>query len=420
VTDAAPAPPQTESQVPSGSLLWRDPRWWRYITTAGLSGTANGVGEVAVPSFLLIEQGAAIMGLYLAGVTLSNLLALPAAGILADRLPRGALIRAGYMVSAIAPLLLLLPDSTAAVVAAAVTTGGGWALASPASRAGLADLAGLANLARAQGSVSALQNVIGIAAPGLGGAAIVWWTADGVLSAQATLLILAAAVAPSLPAVRKADHADGVDRTARTSLRSVFRPLWLRAGLTQTALQVLLGFAPGVILIRVVATDRYGAEGLGLVFSAAAGAALAGTVLAALVTPRRPGLWANLGFVAYVPVFAVLAVDVPLPLFVAAVVVGGVGISLHGVWWYVALNVASSPDVRGRVQAMDSTVTRVMEPVGMAAAVPVSAVVGVSALAGVGAAVFLLAPLLTLLVPGFITYGKTGSVTRPAPARRRH
>lgn len=410
VTDIAA--PQAGPQDPGRSPLWRDTRWWRYITTKGLSATASGVGMVAIPSFLLIKQGVAVMGVYLGGVTLTTLLALPAAGVLADRVPRGALIRAGYVLSAAFPLLLLWSDGAVTVVAAAITSGCGGALGAPASRAGLADLAGVADLARAQGSVAALQNAIGIAAPGLGGVAIAWWTADGVLLVQAAVFALAAVATPSLPAAGEAAHADGVDRAARTPLRSVFRPPWLRAGLAQTALQVLLGFSPGVILIRVVATERYGTEGLGLVLSSAAGAALAGTVLAALVAPRRPGLWANLGFVAYVPVFAVLAVNVPLPLFLAAVVVGGVGISLHGVWWYVALNVASSPDVRGRVQAVDSTVTRALEPVGMVAAAPVSAVVGVSAVAGVGAAVFLLAPLLTLLVPGFITYGATGSVAR--------
>ncbi|MFB6981603.1 MFS transporter [Streptomyces scopuliridis] len=406
------AQPQKQSQDLSRRLLWRDPRWWRYITTAGLSGTATGMGEIALPTFLLIEQGTAVMGLFLAGVSLSNLLALPLAGKLADRLPRGALIRAGYVLSAIAPLLLLWSDSKAAVVAAAVTMGGGWAMGTPASRAGLADLVGLPNLARAQGTVSALQNVIGIAAPGLGGAAILWWTADGLLSVQAAASLLAAVATPGLPKASKADHDDTVDRK---QLRRVFRPLWLRAGLAQTALQVLLGFAPGLVLMRIVATERYGSEGLGLVLSAGAGAALVGSVVAALVTPRRPGLWANLGFVSYVPVFAVLAIDVPLPLFMAAVLLGGVGISLHGVWWYVALNVASPPETRGRVHAVDATVTKVLEPVGMGAAAPVSAIVGVSALAGVGAAVFLLAPLLALLVPGFTTYGKTGSVTRPDP-----
>lgn len=396
--------------------MWRDRRWWRYITTAGLSGTAVGMGEIALPSFLLIAQGTAVMGLFLGGVSLSNLLALPLAGKLADRLPRGALIRAGYLVSATGPLLLLGSDSRAAVVVAAVTLGGGSALGTPASRAGLADLVGLPNLARAQGSVSALQNVIGIAAPGLGGAAIVWWTADGLLWVQAAAFLLAAVATPGLPNAGEADQDDAGDRNAEKRLRRVFRPLWLRAGLAQTALQVLLGFAPGLVLMRVVATERYGSEGLGLVLSAGAGSALAGTLVAALVKPRRPGLWANLGFVSYVPVFAVLAVNVPLPLFMAAVIFGGVGISLHGVWWYVALNVVSPSETRGRVHAVDATVTGMLEPVGMAAAVPVSAVVGVSALAGVGAAVFLLAPLLALLVPGFITYGRTGSVTRSAPS----
>ncbi|MER8073627.1 hypothetical protein ABTZ59_35915 [Streptomyces sp. NPDC094034] len=59
-----------------------------------------------------------------------------------------------------------------------------------------------------------------------------------------------------------------------------------------------------------------------------------------------------------------------------------------------------------------AAVTRIVEPVGMAGAVPATAVVGVGAVAGLGAVVFLLAGSLTLLVPGFSRYGEAGPVRR--------
>jgi MFS family permease len=406
MTDAASPTSRRFEASGSPSPMWRDRRWWRYLTTKGLSAVANSVGQVAIPSFLILERGAAVMGVYLGVVTMTTAICLPVSGYLADRAPRGALIRTGYVVSASAPVLLLVGSSDGAAVAiAAVITGAGVALGAPASRAGLADLVRATDLSGAQGSIAGLQNIIGIIAPAVGGAMILWWSANGLLMAQTGAFVLAAGCTPRLPRIRTKADTTSLVQPERTQLRTVLRPLWLRAGFTQTGIQVLLGFAPGLVLIRVVATERYGSDGLGLVLSASAVAALAGTTLAALVKPQRPGLWANVGFMVYAPVFATLALNVPLPVMVAAIVIGGVGISLHGVWWYAALNQACPPDARGRLHAADAAVTRIMEPVGMTTAVPVADVVGVGAMAGLGAAVFLLAAALTLLVPGFSRYG---------------
>ncbi len=46
----------------------------------------------------------------------------------------------------------------------------------------------------------------------------------------------------------------------------------------------------------------------------------------------------------------------------AAVVVGGVGITLHGVWWYTPLNHACPPDARGRLH--DAAVPGLWSPSG--------------------------------------------------------
>ncbi|MGW3166873.1 MFS transporter [Streptomyces sp. NPDC001142] len=408
MSDATPSEPRK-------ALLWRDRRWWRYLLTKGLSAIANGVGQVALPSFLIVERGAALMGLYLGAVTLATALCLPLTGNLADRAARGALIRGGYVVSAIAPILLLTGtgDSTVVAVAAAIT-GVGVALGMPASRAGLADLVRADDLSRAQGTVVGLQNIIGIVAPAIGGVVIALWSANGLLMAQIGAFVLAAVCTPALPRAKTTAESKG--RAGITALRTVLRARWLRAGFVQASAQILLGFAPGLVLIRIVATERYGSEGLGLVLSASAVAALAGTTLAAVTKPARPGLWANLGFMVYVPVFLTLAFPVPLSVMLAAVVVGGVGISLHGVWWYTALNHACPPDVRGRLHAVDAGVTRIVEPVGMAGAVPAVALVGMGAVAGLSAVVFLLAGSLTLLVPGFSRYGAAGARPPKAPA----
>lgn len=413
---AEPSP--LPSDLPSATAsnrelpLRRDLRWWRFLAAHAVASVADQVGLIAVPVFVLWRQGAAAMGVFLGVAALTLVVLLPVGGMLADAAPRGAVIRLGYLLSAISPALLLFSPpgpGLLSLVAAAVTSGGGGALVSPALRAGLADLVHPRHLAKTYGTLAVVQNIVAVVAPALSGITILSWSADGLLSAQLSACVLAACCTPRLPRSHLTSTGGGIRFLRRGMLRKAMRPLWLRAGIIQTSIQVALGFAPGLVLIRVVGTERYGIEGFGLILSASAAAALVGTSMAALRMPSRPGLWANLGFVAYVPVFVLLAVEVPLPLFLAAIFVGGVGISLHGVWWYTALNDSTAEEARGRVNAVDASVTRVLEPLGLSAAVPVAGLIGISGLAGLGAAVFTIVPLLTLAVPGFIRYGRRTS-----------
>ncbi|MGI5521558.1 hypothetical protein ACQEUX_11435 [Micromonospora sp. CA-259024] len=196
------------------------------------------------------------------------------------------------------------------------------------------------------------------------------------------------------------------------------RTPWIRTGLIRTSVQILLSFAPGLVLIRVVSTDRYGSAGLGAILAVSAAAALIGTVVAAIQIPRLPGLWANIGFVCYTPVFICILIPVPLWVFVAAIGVGGIGISLHGVWWYAAPNEGVAVGLRGRVNATDLMTTKLLEPAGMALAIPATSHLGMQSICLIGATTFMAAPALALLTNGFPQYGRHLSPA-PSPVERK-
>ncbi|MFI2710822.1 MFS transporter [Micromonospora sp. NPDC018662] len=379
----------------------------RFLATKTVSSLANGVGAVALPVYLLADSGPLAMGLFLSISTLATLAMLPVAGILADRLPRGRLIRLGYAVSAASPVALLVLDGVPRVeILGAALAGAGGALGSPATRAGLADLVGPGQLAAAQGLVSSTQNIVSILTPALAGVFLTTSPPAVLLVAQTVTFGFALLLTPHIGRAVDQPRAEGPTDAERSATRLIRRTPWIRTGLIQTSVQILLGFAPGLVLIRLVSTDRYGSAGLGAILAVSAGAALVGTVVAAVQMPRLPGLWANLGFVCYTPVFLCLVVDVPLWTFVAAIAVGGVGISLHGVWWYAAINEGVAVGLRGRVNATDLMTTKLLEPVGMALAIPASSQLGLRTVCLIGATTFLVAPVLALLTRGFPQYGQ--------------
>lgn len=67
-----------------------------------------------------------------------------------------------------------------------------------------------------------------------------------------------------------------------------------------------------------------------------------------------------------------LAVDVPLPVLCAAIVVGTFGVSFHGVWWHAAINRRFAPELRGRINVLDQLSAKLLEPIGMALAIPLA------------------------------------------------
>jgi MFS family permease len=391
----------------------------RFLATKTVSSLANGVGSVALPVYLLADSGPLAMGLFLSVSTLATLATLPLAGPLADAFPRGRLIRLGYAVSAAAPIVLLAgADLPYVEILGAALAGAGGALGSPASRAGLADLVETGQLAAAQGLVSSTQNIVSILTPAVAGLFLTTSPPAPLLLAQTVAFLFALLLTPSIGLPAELAQAPTPTAAERSATRLIRRTPWIRTGLIQTSMQILLGFAPGLVLIRVVSTDRYGSAGLGIILAVSAGTALIGTVAAAVQIPRLPGLCANIGFVCYTPVFICIFVPVPLWVFISAIGVGGVGISLHGVWWYAAINEGVAVGLRGRVNATDLMTTKLLEPVGMALAIPATSHLGLRAVCLIGATTFVVAPVLALLTKGFPSYGWSLSPA-PGPVERK-
>ena len=400
--------------------LLRRPLFRRLWSAHAVSTAGTGMSLLVIPIFLLNEFGAFAIGLSLGAQTLVRLVGMPCAGVLADRVPRSLLIRAGYLASAagMAGLVLSPRVGLSLVIVSGAVSGAGIALVNPTVRATLPDVVPLASLERAQGLFNVTWNVAWLAGPALAGAAI------ALIDLRVLLLVdLACYAVASLlvPAVRVEAKAAAAETPApgglRDAVRAVRRVPWVGAGMLQAAAQILLGFGPSLVLILVVTPDRYGEQALGVVLSVAAASRLAGIAVAVRWRPARPGLVANLGFVTYAVMPPCIAFFVPFPVFLVVLFVTGAAISLHDVWWYAALNSRFPAHMRGRINALDLTVTGCVEPAAMGVAVPLATAVGLTAVCLVGAAAFLVIPLAALAVPGLARYADPGE--RVAQRRRR-
>ncbi|MFE4538076.1 MFS transporter [Streptomyces scopuliridis] len=373
-----------------------------------ISSAGTGVSLVAFSVYLFDEFGAGAVGYFMATVAFARLVLLPYGGVLADKRSRAGLIRMGYGLSAVGTsIIILIPDlGMSAVLACAFLQGAGYALFSPAIRALLPDLVPLDRLEEARGRLSATEGLFSLIGPALGGIAVTLFDSEVVIMVDAIGFVLAMAVVPSLSRPSSAaptQHAR--PGSFRESLQAISKIPWVSFGMLQAATQILFGFAPSVVLLRIVAEERYSSGGLGILLAASGAGTLAGTLIATRWKPRLPGLVANLGFISYVAVELCIGFPASLTLFTASIFFACIGISFHGVWWYAALNRQFPSGMRGRVNSVDESITGSLEPVGMALAVPAVHLIGIEAIGVIGALTFVVAPLGALAVKGLPGYG---------------
>ncbi|WP_197289868.1 MFS transporter [Saccharothrix sp. NRRL B-16348] len=390
----------------AGELLV-DKRFRRFFLGYATSLIGSSMAPVAM-TFAVLDSGASAtdLGLVFASGVVSTIVFLVAGGVLADRVPRRAVMVGADLVSATAQFVFaaLVFTGTAelwSMALLAAVRGGASAFYQPALAAMPADLVAGDQLQRANSFLALAKAVPEVAGPAVAGVLVAVGGSGVVLVTDGASYLVSAVF---LAGVRVPSRTGGARRRLLTDLRegwTEFRSRrWLWVGVVQLALWNLVVVAPFLVLGPVIArSDLGGASAWGAIAAAqGAGAVLAGVVLLRLHIRRTLLVIAFLQL-AWVGVLVLLASRAPLSLIVAAAFAVGFSTGAFNALWRTTEQRLVPQAVLSRVSAYELLGAYALGPVGLALAGPVSEAVGIATLLLAAAGWQVLSSAAILLLP---------------------
>lgn len=376
-------------------LRHRDFRWLTAGRTVSVIG--NGMAPIALAFAVLDLTGSvADLGIVVAARSVANVALLLAGGVLADRLPRAAVLQgsslgAGISQALVASVVLTGTGSVPLLVVLSMANGALSAVFGPASSA-LTSQTVPAELLRAANAVSGMTRNLGLIVGGSVAGGLIAVTGPGWgIAADAVTFFVAALCFMRLrvpdpvrePSHVLADLREGwTEFTGRTWLWVVVLQFLLINAIEAGGLQVL---GPSI------ADASFGRAGWGLALAAQTVGALVGGLVAVRWQPRRAVFFGTaLVAVEAAPLLA-LAVAPGTVVMAVTLALTGFAMEQFSIAWDLALQEHIPPDRLARVYSYDAVGSFVAIPVGQIIAGPVAAAIGAQpALLG-GAAIVVLA-----------------------------
>ena len=386
---------------PGGPLL-RSAAFLRLWTGA----TASGLATWALPfvlGFAVLERSmtAVELGVVLATRTVGFLVAVPIAGVLADRHSRRRVVLWSGLVAALTtPLIAVgLGRSLVLMAVAAAVVGAGQGACRPAFQALTAEVVAEDRRRQANAAMTLAVRVTTLVAPSLTALLALVVDTPTLIIATAVLWLGAALIPPSgsvvVAVARRRFAAEFLD-----GVREARRHPWFVAGLGALTAVIATGYSVTGVVLPLVSRDRYGT---GAVLAAAMTAytvgALGGAVFAARRGPRAQGWTALAGLACYGFVPLTLLLPVHAVFVIAAYVLAGAGIELFNVPWFTATQREVEPAMLARVSSLDFLLSYGLAPVGLALIAPAIDGFGAGAVLVVCAVVCFAAPAVAALVP---------------------
>jgi MFS family permease len=372
--------------------------------------TASGLATWALPFVLglaVLEHtlSATGLGVVLAARTAGFLLAVPVAGVLADRYSRRAVVLWAGLAAALAtPVIALgLGRSVLVMSLAAAIVGAGQGACRPAFQALTAEVVDADRRRQANAALTLAVRVTTLVAPTATALAAVVLDAWTLLVGTGLLWLIAALLPPRslrAPAPAPAAGEASLLKEFGEGVREARRHPWFLAGLAALAAVISTGYSATGVALPLVSRDRYGTEAvLAAALTAYTLGALAGAVLVARWKPRAQG-WAALAGLAlygFAPLSLLLPVH-PAVVF-AAYALAGLGIELFNVPWFTATQREVEPRLLARVSSLDFLVSYGLAPIGLAFLAPAVDAFGWQPVLALCALVCFSAPAAAALVP---------------------
>ncbi|WP_329561718.1 MFS transporter [Kitasatospora sp. NBC_01266] len=405
-----------------------------YLIQTGAT-VVGGLGNAGAPiatAFALLRMGggAAEIG-YVTGARLAAIvLFLLIGGAVADRLPRHRVMVAANLGNALSQALLAALVLTGSaqlwqVVLLAAANGIGQAFYAPAAEGMIMESVEQEQAPRAFALFRTALNSSLIGGAALGGALVAavgpGWVlaldAATLAAAGALRLFLRAPVPSPRPAEPGADRgaAPGMLADLREGWREFTSRRWLWAVVVQYGVVNACLIAAESVLGPIVADQRLGGpRPWGLVNAAMGAGLVAGGLLMVRWQPRRLLLVGTFGILLFAAPAASLAAGASLTTIGAAMFASGVGGTVYGVCWMIALQQEIPAASFSRVAAYDWCGSVALAPVGTAAAAPLAGGLGLNGALWACAGGMTLLSLLVLAVPEVRRLARVSAAPTPA------
>ncbi|RKT11993.1 putative MFS family arabinose efflux permease [Streptomyces sp. 1114.5] len=405
-------------------LAWAS-RNFRIQTAATVISGLGSAGAPVATAFAVLGSGGSTteVGYVTAARLLPTVLLLVLGGGLADRLPRHRIMVAANLFNAasqavLAALVLSGDARLWHLLALSAAGGAGHALYAPASSGMIMQAVPQEHAARAFSVFRMGQNASQIGGAALGGALTAAFGPGWVLALDALCFLVAAALRFFLePEQAPAPSGGGMLRDLSEGWREFASRRWLWVIVLQFSVLVACVEAVESVYGPTVAAERLGgASAWGLAMSAFGLGLVATGLLMARWRPRRILLVGNWGvFLFGMPALA-LAAAVPLPLLTAAMFLSGVGVTVFGVNWMVALRQEIPAEMFSRVSAYDLLGSNALAPAGTALAGPAAVALGLGGALWTCAVVCQLLSAAVLLDPQVRRLSRRSTADAPVPA----
>jgi MFS family permease len=330
-------------------------------------------------------------------------------GVIADRLPRHHVIRAGEALNATAyfgltAMMLSGWAPVPALAAAAALSGVASAILFPALTGIVPDIVRADRLQTANALLGLGTNISRVAGLVLSGAAVVLLGSGWALAASGAMFAVAA-VLITLLRLTPVERAAAANHSVMADLRSGWREFrsrqWLWVVVAQFSILVMAMQAGHGVLGPLVAKEYLGgAPAWSAVLAGEAVGMIGGVLVTLRMRPRRPILVATVLTVPTALPYLLMGVGAPLWTIIIGAVVMGVCFDIFGVLWNTTMQREIPAESLSRVSSYDALGSLMFGPIGLLVAGPVAIVAG-PRIALIGcAAIVVLASLAALLSPG--------------------
>jgi MFS family permease len=376
-----------------------------------ISSAGNAVAPIAIAFAVLQLTGSARdLGLVVAGRSAALAVCVLFGGVLADRIPRQAVLIGGALIAGVseaatAALLLSHTARIGEVAALQVVNGATSAFVFPAAQGALPQSVSAEHLHRANVVSRMCGNATSILGAAAGGILVAAAGPGWAVAGDSATFFASAAFFGLLRLTRitrSASEAETGTETGAAEKSGIFHELavgwadfrsrtWLWSIVLQFCfVNVAIGGVVDVLGPLTAKVDLGGAHAWGLIMSAFSAGFLAGGLLASrLRYVRRPLLIATFGSLFMGPFLALIAIPAVLPVLCLGSFAAGIGTEVFGVEWSVTLQRQVPADRLARVVSYDMLGSIVCLPLGQAVIGIVQSAIGLrtSVLICVGLAV---------------------------------